>query len=130
MAASASNKQLTSPMQKTYSLHVEGKHPERLLEAIKHEINKYLQRERRRKLPSGADFWDFDCRFGPVASDATVIKTSEIKSHINTLVAAGGTQFYIEVLAKPGVRSPRPERAEDTPSDVLGDALDGDSSAD
>lgn len=111
-------------MQKTYLLHIDGKHPERLLEAIKHEINKYLQRERRRKLPSGVDFWDFDCRFGADMSQTVVIRTSEIKTHINALVADGGTQFYIEILAKPGVRPPRAGRQEDgdksnsAPSDV------------
>ncbi|MEY4436090.1 MAG: hypothetical protein RL175_1045, partial [Pseudomonadota bacterium] len=30
-------------MKKTFQLHVEGKHPDRLLEAIKHEIRKYLK---------------------------------------------------------------------------------------
>jgi hypothetical protein len=51
-------------MKKTFQLQVEGKHPERLLEAIKHDIRKYLKRERRRDVPEGADFWDFDCKFG------------------------------------------------------------------
>jgi len=51
-------------MKKTFQLQVEGKHPDRLLEAIKHDIRKYLKRERRRDLPEGADFWDFDCKFG------------------------------------------------------------------
>ena len=35
-------------MKKTFQLQVEGKHPERLLEAIKHDIRKYLKRERPR----------------------------------------------------------------------------------
>jgi len=51
-------------MKKTFQLHVEGKHPERLLDAIKHEIRQYLKRERRKPLPAQMDFWDFDCRFG------------------------------------------------------------------
>ena len=51
-------------MKKTFQLQVEGKHPDRLLEAIKHDIRKYLKRERRRDVPAGADFWDFDCKFG------------------------------------------------------------------
>lgn len=116
-------------MRKTYPLQVEGKHPERLLEAIKHEINKYLQRERRRTLPPTADFWDFDCRFGADAAQAEPIKTSQIKACINALVAAGGTQFYIEILAKPGIRTPRPEGEPSDAEhgcDVLSDALDED----
>ncbi|MFY8042823.1 MAG: DUF6172 family protein, partial [Rhodoferax sp.] len=42
-------------MKKTFSLAVEGKHPDRLLDAIKHEIRKYFKRERNRSLPEGVD---------------------------------------------------------------------------
>ena len=34
-------------MKKTFPLKAEGKNPERLLEATKHEIRKYIKRERR-----------------------------------------------------------------------------------
>ena len=51
-------------MRKTYPLRPEGKHPDRVLDAVKHDIRKYMKRERRDPLPEGADFWDFDCRFG------------------------------------------------------------------
>ena len=34
-------------MRKTFPLTAEGKHPDRLLDATKHEIRKYLKRERR-----------------------------------------------------------------------------------
>ena len=38
-------------MKKTFQLAQEGKKPDRLLEATKHEIRKYIKRERRRALP-------------------------------------------------------------------------------
>ena len=41
-------------MKKTFQLAVEGKNPERLLEATKHEIRKYIKRERRRARQDGA----------------------------------------------------------------------------
>ena len=47
-------------MKKTFKLNIEGKNPARLLEATKHEIRKYVKRERRVPLPEGVDFWDFD----------------------------------------------------------------------
>ena len=47
-------------MRKIFELRPEGKHPDRVLEAVKHEIRKYIKRERRRDLPEGAHFWDFD----------------------------------------------------------------------
>ena len=42
-------------MKKTFQLHPEGKNPDRVLEATKHEIRKYLKRERGRVLPKGVD---------------------------------------------------------------------------
>ena len=40
-------------MRRTYRLDIEGKHPERLLEASKHDIRKYVRRERGKPLPAG-----------------------------------------------------------------------------
>ena len=42
-------------MKKTFQLAVEGKNPDRVLDAVKHEIRKYVQRERRRDLPQGVE---------------------------------------------------------------------------
>jgi hypothetical protein len=94
-------------MKKTFSLRVEGKNPERLLEATKHEIRKYIKRERRRDLPEGVDFWDFDCRFGTNADTAQIAHIAELTPLIDALVQGGETQFYVEILAKHGHRQPR-----------------------
>lgn len=99
-------------MRKTYLLRVEGKHPDRLLDAAKHDIRKYVKRERRRVLPAGADFWDFDCQFGAAKEAAAPIHFATITAQIDALVVAGGTQFYLEVLAKPAVRQARPNLAQ------------------
>ena len=85
-------------MRKTFQLQVEGKHPDRLLEAIKHEIRKYIKRERRRELPEGSDFWDFDCRFGASAEAAEVVHLSAITGLIDGIVKDAGKQFYVEIL--------------------------------
>ena len=95
-------------MKKTFQLQVEGKHPERLLEAIKHDIRKYIARERRRALPAGVDYWDFDCRFGASEELAEVVHLEAVTERINAVVLDGGTQFYVEILAKHGVRKSRP----------------------
>jgi hypothetical protein len=60
-------------MRKTYPLRPEGKHPDRVLDAVKHDIRKYMKRERRRDLPEGAHFWDFDCRFGADQDSAQTV---------------------------------------------------------
>lgn len=100
-------------MKKTFQLHIEGKNPDRVLEAVKHEIRKYIKRERRRDLPEGVDFWDFDCKFGAAEETAEPVHLSAITGLIDGVVAESGKQFYVEILAKHGVRQARPEGAGD-----------------
>ena len=94
-------------MKKTFPLKLEGKHPERLLEATQHEIRKYIKRERRRALPEGVDFWDFDCKFGSTAETAQVAHLAELVPLIDALFKSDGAQFYIGILAKYGHRQVR-----------------------
>ena len=65
-------------MRKTFKLQVEGKHPDRVLDAIKHEVRKYVKRQRRVPLPAGVDFWDFDCKFGSAEENAEPVHLAEI----------------------------------------------------
>ena len=95
-------------MKKTFQLRVEGKHPDRLLEAIKNELRKYVKRERRRELPAGADYWDFDCRFGATEPTAQPAHLATLIALVDGVAKEGGGQFYIEILAKPAQRKARP----------------------
>lgn len=109
-------------MRKTFALETPGKHPDRVLEATKHEIRKYVQRERRKPLPAGADFWDFDCRVGATADNAEVVHLASLTERIDALVQEEGRKaIYVEVLARPATRNPR-AAAE---GDVLASELDG-----
>ena len=114
-------------MRKTFQLHVEGKNRDRVLDAVKHEIRKYIKRERRRDLPEGADFWDFDCQFGRTKEDAAVAHLSALTGLINSVAAEGGAQFYVEILAKPAKRTPRPpgQAPQGGADDLGGDEEDG-----
>jgi hypothetical protein len=88
-------------MKKTFKLsHDKIKLP-RLVEAIKHEVKKYIKRERRRALPEGADYWGFDCRFGADEASSEVIHLSEINKSISWAEAEQLESFYLEILAKP-----------------------------
>lgn len=91
-------------MKKTFSLHVEGKHPDRLLDATKHELNKYAKRERRKALPEGVDFWDFDCKFGLDADSAEALHLNDLNARLDAAAQAGAQQVYVEIVSKPGVR--------------------------
>jgi hypothetical protein len=95
-------------MRKIYPLRPEGKHPDRVLEAVKHDIRKYMKRERRRDLPEGAQFWDFDCRFGATQETAQTAQAAELMGLLDALARSGGEQCYVELLAKPSVWERRP----------------------
>jgi hypothetical protein len=101
-------------MKKTFPLKSEGKNPDRMLEATKHEIRKYIKRERRRDLPEGVDFWDFDCKFGTSPESASVAHLAELIHLIDALVKSDGEQFYVEILSKHGHRQTR-EKADLAP---------------
>ena len=95
-------------MKKTFELtHPKIKYT-RLIEGVKNDVRKYIKRERRQELSDGIDFWDFDCRFGDVEAEAKTIHLSEIDSCIADAEARGLLSFYIEILAKPGVRTKKP----------------------
>lgn len=81
----------------------------RLFEAIKHEVKKYIQRERRKPLPPSVDFWDFDCRYGVDEASSATIHLSAINKSISQAEEQQLESFYLEILAKPGYRSKKPK---------------------
>lgn len=91
-------------MRKTYQLHLEGRHRDRVLDAIRHDIHKYVKRQRRVALPAGVDYWDFDCRFGPGADTAAAVHFGDLLGLIDTAAKAGADAFYVEILPKNGYR--------------------------
>ena len=95
-------------MKKTFKMtHPKIKLP-RLVEAIKYEVKKYIRRERRKTLPDGVDFWDFDCRFGADEASSEVIHLSAINKSISLAETNQLESFYLEILVKPGYRSRKP----------------------
>ncbi|GAB58015.1 DUF6172 family protein [Rheinheimera nanhaiensis] len=96
-------------MKKTF-LSTHPKHKaERWVELIKHEIKKYLNRERRKALPEGADYWSFDCRVGEDETQAVTVFTSEINKHIDAAAAKQLDAVYVEILARAFQHQPRPD---------------------
>lgn len=92
-------------MKKTFKLTAPNKAPARQVDSVKHEISKYLARERRKTPKTGADYWDFDCRIGPDQEKADVIHVAEINKGIDRVVIEGSEQVYVEILAKPGYKN-------------------------
>ena len=95
-------------MKKTFTLTHPKIKAARLAEAARCEVRRYLKRSRNRELPEGADFWDFDCKFGPTAEEAQAIAVAGIGKAICDAEARQAESFYVEILAKPGHRADKP----------------------
>lgn len=94
-------------MKKEFKLTDTKLAPARQVDAVKHEINKYIARERRKTVAEGSDFWDFDCKFGKDKESAATIHVSEINKLIDKEVSEDSASFYIEILAKAAKRMPK-----------------------
>ena len=99
-------------MKKIFSLTHEKIKPARLVESAKCNVRKYLKKERKKVLPNGVDFWDFDCKFGSTAEDASVIHIGDIGKSIDAAYEKQLESFYVEILAKPGHRTKKPKEKE------------------
>lgn len=93
-------------MKKTFPLTAPGKDDARVRDRIRHELNKYVRREVRKKLPEDFTLWSFDCRIGRDAATAEMRPLKEIGGAIDTLAATGATEIYVEILARPDIRRP------------------------
>jgi hypothetical protein len=91
-------------MKKTFPLTQPGKTDARVLDAIKHDVRKYVKRERRKPLPEGFDLWAFNCQVGPDAATVEAKPLKEISAAIDRVAQAGATHVYIEILAVGGLR--------------------------
>jgi hypothetical protein len=96
-------------MKKIFSFAHPKKQRARVADSIKHELKKYIKRERNKKLPKEMDFWDFDCRYGANENSSSVIHVSEINKVISEADVEGLDTFFLEVLAKPVKRTKKPE---------------------
>ncbi|OPX56918.1 hypothetical protein SAMN02745127_00891 [Oceanospirillum multiglobuliferum] len=106
-------------MKKTFKLsHPKIKYA-RLIEAAKSEAKKYLKRERNKALPKGADFWDFECKFGVTEQEAQPIHVAEINAQISFVENQAWETFYLEIIAVPAKRTARPIAALDDESEDL-----------
>ena len=95
-------------MKKTFLLTHKKIKPARLIDSIKHEVKKYLKRERNKQLPEGADFWDFDCKYGHTEEIAEVVHVSQLNKSIDDAAKHELESFYLEIIAKPAIKTSKP----------------------
>ena len=98
----------TGAMKKTFQLKAANTADARVVEAVKGEVRKYIKRERRKPVPAGVDFWDFACRVGPAGTEPVAKHVAELAGAIDAAAQAGSATVFVEVLAKPGIRTRKP----------------------
>ena len=88
-------------MKKVFKIEQERIKPDRAVDAIKNELRKYTKREKKKDLPNKKTmYWDFDCKFGKTADLAKACSFEEISTQLNSVVADGWSECYVEVIAK------------------------------
>lgn len=87
-------------MKKTFKLdHPKIKVP-RVVDSVKHDIRKFLKKERKKPLPSGAVYWGFDCKFGQSEEAAAEVHLSSLTKCIDELVENNILTLYVEITPK------------------------------
>jgi len=104
-------------LKKVFKLQVENKAPQRQLESVKNEIRKYMKRERNKKLPEDAVYWDFSCRFGKDEASANAVNTSELTKMLDAASEEAWPSCYIEILAKAVTKAPKEVATEEEASE-------------
>jgi len=101
-------------MKKTFKLeHPKIKVP-RVVDSVKHDIKKYLKKERKNTLPAGAKYWGFDCKLGASEETAVEVQLPSLTKSIDGLVEKNIMTIYVEITAKalegggtPAVETPK-----------------------
>lgn len=100
-------------MKRTFKLeHPKIKVP-RVVDSVKHDIRKFLKKERKKPLPPGATYWDFDCKLGQSEEETTEVYLSKLTKSIDELVEKGIMTIYVEITAKAIETTKSPYKKED-----------------
>ncbi len=87
-------------MKRTFKLeHPRIKMP-RVVDSVKHDIKKYLKKERKKPLPYGTTSWGFDCKFGQSEETAVEVHVGSLTKHIDELVANNIMTIYVEITPR------------------------------
>jgi len=88
-------------MKKLFTLSDPKKHEDRVFESIKHEIRKYIKREKKKDLlDKKTMYWAFDCKVGQSENDAKVSTEETLMKALDNIRASGAKEIYVEILAK------------------------------
>ncbi len=91
-------------MKKIFPLTAAGKADARVVDGIKHDVRKYVNRERKKPLPEGFDIWEFSCKVGVDQATAENKTLRDVGPAIDAVASGGASAVYLEILAVPSHR--------------------------
>jgi len=86
-------------LKKIFKLREGDKHPDRIIEKIKHQLRKYLKREKKKKIQVTNSFYDFNCRFGKDKESSKEVSFNEIIQLLDKTREDDWRECYIEIVA-------------------------------
>jgi hypothetical protein len=112
-------------MKKSFPFSSPDHAPARVVEAIKHDVRKYVKRERGKPVPEGSDYWDFACKVGADRDAAETKHLKDINVAIDAVAVTGAAAVYIEIAAVPAKHARHPALASAAQPAPLATGLDG-----
>lgn len=101
-------------MKKIFKLTDAKRHEDRVLDAVKNDIRKYVKREKKKELSDKKTmYWDFDCKVGASQESAKVVVYEELIRELDAVKDTGATEVYVEVMAKEIEKPAKVETSED-----------------
>ena len=86
-------------MKKRFELTSPNKEPQRVLEAVKNEIRKYIKREKRKPLPQDMDIWNIACKFSKEEEELQEILFKDITTCLDEASALNTKSINIELIS-------------------------------
>jgi len=100
-------------MNKSYNLIEKKRDKDRVVESIKHEIRKYIKREKNKPLPDDVDFWKLECKISKNSDKLASIEFQNLIKTIDILVSEEAESLNIEILSFKGIKKPKEIVAQD-----------------
>lgn len=98
-------------MKRTFRLTSPGKDDARVRDKVRHEINKYAKRERRKALPEDGLRWDFTCAIGPTEDTTKPVEFKALGQAIEAVAEEGAETAFVSIQSRLVKRSPRSSTA-------------------
>jgi len=86
-------------LKKTFKLRESEQNSDRILEKIKHQLRKYLRREKKKTIKDLNGFLDFECRFGKDENSSKEVTFNDIIKLLDKAKEDDWNECYIEIIA-------------------------------